>query len=134
MSTFGARKCLSMSTPKSSFRSVRYYHSIAFADCGQSRAEMIRVKRREVFETKILNLFNSFDDALRGMRRSAIMRKLRASQAPDELERAEAKELFETYLNRYWDLNVALYDFALCFEPVKRANEHCEYRPIERKQ
>jgi hypothetical protein len=91
-------------------------------------------KRREVFETKILNLFNSFDDALRGVRRSAIMRKLRASQAPDELERAEAKELFETYLNRYWDLNVALYDFALCFEPVKRANEHCEYRPIERKQ
>jgi len=89
-------------------------------------------KRREVFETTILNSFNAFDDALRRLRRSEIMRKLRGQQVPEQAERAEAVALFDNFRARYNDLNVELYDFALCFEPSKTTKERCEYRAIER--
>jgi len=83
-------------------------------------------ERRRYFEDTILNQFDAFDDALRKMRLSGLMRKLRASQTPDELERDQARVLFARFRSRYDDLNAVLYDFALCFEPGKGEQELCK--------
>ena len=82
--------------------------------------------RRDFFESTILNQMNAFDDALRKLRLSGAMRKLRASTAPDEAERAEIQELFAEFQRKYAALNVSLYDFALCFEAGRDKTVFCD--------
>jgi hypothetical protein len=82
--------------------------------------------RRQFFEGQILNLFNAFDDALRAIRRSGEMRKLRDSQIPTEVDRTEIRGLFDTLKSRTGELNYALYDFIVCFEPGKDVKDLCK--------
>jgi hypothetical protein len=83
-------------------------------------------KRRDHFEFTILNAFYSYDDALRALRRSHLMLKIRAAQPPEEADRSEVHGLFETFSSRYRDLNIELYDFTLCFEPGKAVKPFCK--------
>lgn len=76
-------------------------------------------KRRDLFEQKILRLFNDYDDALRNVRRSRLMAKLRASQVPDAEDRAEMERLFGRVKNRQDELNFAMYEFAHIAMPGK---------------
>jgi len=69
-------------------------------------------KRRQYFEDSILPLFVKFDGALGKVRRSQMMRKLRASQVPDETEKADVQKLYEDVTSKYDALNIAMYDFA----------------------
>lgn len=82
--------------------------------------------RRHFFEGEILQRFSAFDDALREVRRSAVMRKLRAAQSVSEPERADIRSIFEAFKSRYEDLNIVLYDFALCFEPGRALRVYCK--------
>jgi hypothetical protein len=84
------------------------------------------LERRRYFEDTILNQFDAFDDALRKVRLSAAMRKLRAAQAPDDVERDQLRVLSTHVKSRYDELNTILYDFALCFQPGKAEQERCQ--------
>jgi hypothetical protein len=68
--------------------------------------------RRPYFEDNILPLFAKYDEALGNVRRSKMMRKLRASQTPDETDRAEFEHLYREVTSGYDALNIAMYDFA----------------------
>ena len=57
---------------------------------------------------------------------SRVMRKSRAGQTPDDAERDEVSALFTSFKSRYDDLNITLYDFALCFEPGKAQQDLCQ--------
>jgi len=77
-------------------------------------------QRRYDFEDRILGLFNEFDEALRGVRRSRIMTKLKASQIPGDVDRGEIENLFANVKNKHSDLNIAMYAFAHIAMPGKR--------------
>ncbi len=68
--------------------------------------------RRLYFEDSVLPLFAGFDEALGNVRRSQVMRKLRASQTPNEADRAEFDRLYMGVTSGYDALNIAMYDFA----------------------
>jgi hypothetical protein len=77
-------------------------------------------QRRYDFEDKILGSFTELDDALRSVRRSRIMNKLRAPQVPDEADRSEIEKLFANVKAKHTDLNIAMYEFAHIAMPGKR--------------
>jgi hypothetical protein len=83
-------------------------------------------ERRKYFENTMLQRINAFDDALRKLRLSPAMRKLRAMSAPDEPQRAEVQELFSEFKQKYDVLNVSLYNFAMCFEAGKDKSTYCD--------
>jgi hypothetical protein len=77
-------------------------------------------RTRYDFEDKILGSFNELDDALRSVRRSRIMNKLRASQVPDDADRSEIEKLFANVKAKHTDLNIAMCEFAHIAMPGRR--------------
>ena len=77
--------------------------------------------RRQYFEDKILRLLPEFDDVLGRVRRSGIMRKMRASQTPDKADRDEIEKLYGEVSLKYMALNDAMYGLANLFREKKIA-------------